>query len=122
MKPASICLGFLFYLLAIPDLEAAKMNYSALAVVPKHGKQFHGLGYGSNASQAQKAALAKCSSGRCQIVQIYRPGQCVHLVIGASQIFWNNDRFGATEGKNVMKYCREQDTSCRKVVSICLPK
>lgn len=122
MKPITLLLGFLLCLLVSGEAVAAKMNYAALAVVPKHGKQFHGLGYGSNVSQAQKAALSKCTSGRCQIVQIYRPGQCVHLVIGAYQIFWNNEHFDSKAGKEVMAFCKGQDPSCRKLTSKCLPK
>ena len=40
MRSATLCFGFLLTLLAIPGLAAAKMDYAALAVVPKHGKQF----------------------------------------------------------------------------------
>jgi hypothetical protein len=118
MKAAAI-IAFLFPVMICADIAAAKMNHAALAVVPKHGKQFHGLGFGATVAEAQKAALAKCSSGRCEVVQLYRPGQCVNLVIGAYQIFWN---MGLEDFATVMRYCKKRDPACRKLVSACLPR
>ena len=119
MKVFAIVLAFLFTTMLSADVAAAKMNHAALAVVPKHGKQFHGLGYGATAAEAQKAALAKCSNGRCEVVQLYGPGQCVNLVIGAYQIFWN---MGSENAESVMRYCKKRDPACRKLVSACLPQ
>ena len=127
MKASAIVLPFLFTPLVFADVAAAKMTYAALAVVPKHGKQFHGLGYGATVAAAKRAALAKCSRGvwrvmpyrRCQVVQLYGPGQCVNLVIGASQIWWNSS---PKEAREVMPYCQKHDPACRKLVSACLPR
>lgn len=104
------------------ESAAAADNYAALAVVWKQGKKFHGLAYGSSIAEAKKVALRKCRDKRCAVATVYRPGQCVHLVMGAYQIFWNTDRFGAGESKNVMNFCKKQDPSCRKMLSHCLPK
>lgn|SRR5689334_14808883 len=117
---ASAILAFLLSVMLSADVAAAKMNHAALAVVPKHGKQFHGLGYGTTVAEAQKAALAKCSNGRCQVVQLYGPGQCMNLVIGAYQIFWNTSP--KEDAKTVMRYCQKRDPACRKLVSACLPQ
>jgi hypothetical protein len=120
MKACAALLSFLFAAVFCADVAAAKMNHAALAVVPKHGKQFHGLGYGSTVAQAKKAALARCSNSRCQVVQLYGPGQCMNLVIGAYQIFWNTSP--AEDAKTVMRYCQNRDPGCRKLVSACLPQ
>lgn len=122
MRSVTLIAAFLFCFLTSSEAATAKLDYAALAVVWKQGKKFHGLGYGATASEAKKAALTKCANPRCQIATVYRPGQCIHLVIGAYQIFWNDDRFGPKEDKAVMNFCRSQDPSCRKLKSECLPK
>jgi hypothetical protein len=120
MKASAFVMPFLLASVIFSNVAAAKMNHAALAVLPKHGKQFHGLGYGATAAEAQKAALAKCSNGRCEVVQLYRPGQCLNLVIGAYQIFWNTK--ASEDLTTVMRYCKKRDPDCRKLVSACLPR
>jgi hypothetical protein len=119
MEASAIVLPFLLSAVISADAAAARLNHAALAVVPKHGKQFHGLGYGKTAAEAQKAALAKCANGRCEVVQLYGPGQCVDLVIGAYQIFWN---MGSEDAGTVMRYCKKRDPACRELISACLPR
>ncbi|MBL8893432.1 MAG: DUF4189 domain-containing protein [Rhizobiales bacterium] len=121
MKVIALIVAALIFCLGT-QASFAKDNYAALAVVWKQGKRFHGLGYGSSLAAAKKAAVEECRNKRCVVATVYRPGQCIHLVMGAYQIFWNNDGFGPGESKNVMNFCKKQDPSCRKMLSQCLPK
>ena len=72
-------------------------TYAALAVVPQHGRVHHGYAKRDSIKAARAAALRKCGHARCIVAQDYRVPQCVHLVLGDGQIFWNNDRFGRNE-------------------------
>jgi Domain of unknown function (DUF4189) len=101
---------------------AAPQSYAAVAVVPGQGLAHHGYAKGETAGQARRGAIDQCSDSRCTVVRQYSPGQCAHLVVGSSQIFWNDTRFTATEKGNVLAYCQSHDKSCRVIRSECLPK
>jgi uncharacterized caspase-like protein len=94
--------------------------YAALAVVRGQGHDFHALGVGQSQSAASEAALAQCSSKRCEVVQSYGPGQCVHLALGDRQIFWNRNLYGVGEGEFVLGSCNKIDQHCKIVTSGCL--
>jgi hypothetical protein len=101
---------------------AAAQSYGALAVVPGQGHQHHGYAAGQSAQEAQAAALLKCSRSNCEVVQVYRPGECAHIALGATQIWWNMERFTSAEGATVAQHCRTQDGPCRMLVSECHPR
>src|SRR5450631_2677356 len=94
--------------------------YAALAVVRGQGHDFHGLGAGQSLVDASQAALAQCANKRCEVVQRYSPGQCVHLALGDRQIFWNRTLFGARERESVLETCSKADRRCKIATSGCL--
>jgi hypothetical protein len=95
-------------------------TYAALAVVPQHGRVHHGYAKRDSIKAARAAALKKCGHARCIVAQGYRVPQCVHLVLGDGQIFWNNERFGRNERARIMDACRRVDENCSVIVSECL--
>jgi hypothetical protein len=94
--------------------------YAALAVVRGQGHDFHGLGVGQSLLDASQAALAQCANKRCEVIQTYSPGQCVHLALGDRQIYWNRTLFGALERQSVLEACSKVDRRCKIATSGCL--
>lgn len=116
--------AFIFCLALIgatsPGEVALAKTYAALAVVPQHGRVHHGYAKRDSINQARAAALRKCGHARCIVAQDYRAPQCVHLVLGDGQIFWNNDRYGRNERGRIVDACRRVDENCSVIVSECL--
>lgn len=102
--------------------SACGQTFGALAVVPGRGHQFHGYAAASSAQQAQSTALHICSRSNCEIVQVYRPGECAHVALGSTQIWWNTERFTAGEGAFIAQHCRVEDGPCAMLVSECHSK
>jgi hypothetical protein len=105
---------------APPEAFTASKSYGALAVVPGQGRDFHGYGKGTTAEAAQQAAVRACSNERCKLVQTYVTGQCVHLILGRRQIFWNDRLFSSRERKYTLQECQRVDSGCRVLRSECL--
>jgi hypothetical protein len=93
---------------------------AALAVVPGHGRVYHGYAKRDSVPNARAAALAKCARKNCIVVQVYTPPQCAHLALGKHQIFWNNRRFSRSERAAVLDECRRVDDNCEIIVSDCI--
>lgn len=98
----------------------AKPLYGAMAVVPGQGHDFHGEGIETSARQARRSAMSQCANKRCKVVQEYVPGQCVHVIQGQRQVFWNEELFSAREKRFVLEHCKVEDSRCSVVVSQCL--
>jgi|HubBroStandDraft_3_1064219.scaffolds.fasta_scaffold1257719_1 hypothetical protein len=97
-------------------------SYGALAVVPGQGRDFHGFATAKTIGTALDAALAQCGDKRCRLVKAYGPGQCVHIVLGERQIFWNSKLFSSREKEFVLAGCEKVDRECKTVFSECLPE
>ena len=96
-------------------------TFAALAVVPGKGRTWHGYAKRSTAKEAREAAKTKCANTKCQIVSKYKSGQCVHLVLGDDQIYWNEDVFTMERRQDVLDFCENIDENCQVIVSECLP-
>jgi hypothetical protein len=97
-------------------------RYAALAVVPKHGAQYHGFAEAENRRLAIAKALKSCGNRGCTVVQTYRPGECVNIVLGNEQIWWDNQTFTMKAKTLLMQHCRGLDRNCRVLVAKCLPR
>ena len=95
-------------------------TYAALAVVPAKGRAFHGYAKRDTGSAARSAATSKCSHYACKVVQEYLPGQCVHIVLGDDQIYWNQEDFTPERRQDILDFCDRIDENCQVVVSECL--
>jgi len=123
VKQTRVAIFAAFLLCSGLGVEAAQAkSYAALAVVPQHGRVYHGYAQRPSLKQAKDAALRKCANARCVVSQVYQPGQCAHLVLGNNQIFWNNDRFGRSERSRILNACRRVDDNCSVILSECLEK
>jgi len=100
----------------------AKSQYGAVAVVPGQGLDYHGIAIESSAREARQTALKLCGMARCAVVQQYVPGQCIHVVMGSHQIFWNNALFSAREKSSVLRACKRAESGCKVIQSTCLPE
>ena len=100
--------------------DATAKTYAALAVVPQRGRVFHGYAKRDSIPKARAAALLKCANKNCIVVQVYKPPQCAHLVLGNNQIFWNNKKFGKSERSNILGACKRIDDNCFVIVTECL--
>jgi hypothetical protein len=109
-------------LVAFPTNEAIAKTYGAIAVVWGQGRDYHGVGTGSNAGAARRAALAACRNSRCKIATKCGPGQCVFVVLGERQVWWNDRLFSAREQTFVLATCRKNDSHCKVIYSKCLPE
>ena len=96
-------------------------SYIALAVVPGQGRLHHGISKRTSADMAQKSALSQCGDRKCLVVQIYGQLQCAHIILGDTQIWWNNLRFDRSESSSVMDVCRSEDKNCHTLLSDCPP-
>ncbi len=103
-----------------PKISEVSDTYAVLAVVPGKGRMFHGYAKRESGSVARKAAMSKCSNYDCTVVQEYSPGQCVHIVLGDDQIYWNNTGFTPERKQDVLAFCNRIDENCRFIVSECL--
>src|SRR5262245_8247507 len=119
-----IALAVLFTVLTstfwIPGASAK--TYGAIAVVWGQGRDFHGIGTGSTRASARTKALAACHNGRCKIATNYGPGQCIFVVLGTRQVWWNDRLFSAREKKYTIAQCQKEDSNCRVIFSKCLPE
>jgi hypothetical protein len=122
MRRSAIAFVLTMILSAFPINEALAKTYAAIAVVWGQGRDFHGVGTGSTRATARKAALAACRNGRCKIATNYGPGQCIFVVLGERQVWWNDRLFSARERKYVIAQCRKEDSNCRVIYSKCLPE
>jgi hypothetical protein len=113
---------FVFFtcFLAATISAQAKPSYGAIAVVPGQGLDFHGVAIESSASEARDAAMKRCGKSRCKIVQDYVPGQCMHVVTGYHQIFWNNALFSKREKSSILQACRKTESGCKVIKSACM--
>lgn len=121
---SSIFLASLFLVMASSSIQAANASkrYAALAVVPKHGAQYHGYAEAENRRLANAKALKSCGNRGCTVVQTYRPGECVNIVLGNEQIWWDNQTFTMKAKTPLMQHCRSFDRSCRVLVAKCLAR
>ena len=122
MRYSAIAFGLTVMLTVLPISEALAKTYAAVAVVWGQGRDFHGVGTGSTRATARKAALSACRNGRCKIATTYGPGQCIFVVLGERQVWWNDRLFSARERKYVMAQCRKEDSNCSVIYSKCLPE
>lgn len=97
------------------------VTYAALAVVPGKGRMFHGYAKRQSRRAARTEARSKCSNYDCTVVQDYKSGQCVHIVLGNDQIYWNEENFNPGHRQDVLSFCNRIDDNCQVVVSECLP-
>lgn len=120
MRRIAIAFGLIVTLSAFPINEALARTHAAIAVVWGQGRDFHGVGTGSTSGAARKAALASCQNGRCKIATDYGPGQCIFVVLGDRQVWWNERLFSARERKYTIAQCRKEDSNCHVIYSKCL--
>lgn len=99
---------------------AEAKTIAVLAVVPGHGRVYHGYAKRDSLPKARAAALAKCAHKNCIVVQVYTPSQCAHLALGKDQIYWNNRRFRRSERAAVLDECQRVDDTCEIIVSECI--
>ena len=111
-----------FTLTAFAHPAYSAKRYAALAVVPQHGAQYHGYAKGDSKRNAHARALKACGNRRCRVVQEYRPGECVNIVLGNEQIWWDNTDFTRRAGVYTMTTCRGLDRNCRRLIAECLPR
>ena len=122
MRRIAMAFGLTVVLIAFPINEALAKTYATIAVVWGQGRDFHGVGTGSTRGAARKAALAACQNRRCKIATNYGPGQCIFVVLGNRQVWWNDRLFSAREQKYVIAQCRKEDSNCHVIYSKCLPE
>ena len=103
-----------------PKISEISGSYAALSVVPGKGRMFHGYAKRESGSVARKAAMSKCSNYNCTVVQEYNPGQCVHIVLGDDQIYWNQEGFTPERKQDILDFCNRIDENCQFIVSECL--
>jgi uncharacterized protein DUF4189 len=104
----------------IPIRSAEAKTYAVLAVVPGHGRVYHGYAKRDSLPKARAAALRKCAHKNCIVVQEYTTAQCAHLALGNDQIYWNNHRFRRSERARVLDECSRVDDKCTIIVSECI--
>ncbi|WP_080578775.1 DUF4189 domain-containing protein [Sinorhizobium fredii] len=109
-----------FFFLALSTSAQANSSYGSIAVVPGQGLYFHGIAIERSASEARQAALELCGKKRCKVVQNYGPGQCMHVVTGNRQIFWNDSVFSQREKTHVLRECQKIEGGCKVIKSICM--
>jgi hypothetical protein len=100
--------------------SAHAKTYAVLAVVPGHGRVYHGYAKRDTLPKARSAALGKCAHKNCVVVQVYTAPQCAHLALGNDQIYWNNRRFRRSERGVVLDECSRVDDNCEIIVSECI--
>jgi hypothetical protein len=120
MVHALFILVFVAFSYSLCTPATAAEVHSALAVVPKHGRQFHGYAVANSAKEARRVALRKCANSKCIIVRRYQTPQCVHILLGDAQIFWNANRTDIGELASVLSYCQQVDRNCHILVHGCL--
>ena len=106
---------------AKPDDSANATTFAALAVVPGQGRNFHGYAKRATATDARTEAKKKCENTKCKIIHEYKSGQCVHLVIGDDQIYWNEAPYTEIRRQEILDFCGRIDENCQVIVSECLP-
>ena len=110
-----------FALTAFAHSAYSAKRYAALAVVPQHGAQYHGYAKGDSKRNAQAGALKACGNRRCRVVQQYRPGECVNIVLGNEQIWWDNTYFTRQASDYTLATCRSSDRNCRRLIAESCP-
>ena len=104
-----------------PGTQSSATTYAAIAVVPGKGQKFHGYAKRESAAEAKRAALKKCPDYDCIVVHVYLSDQCVHIVLGDDQIYWNTGTYTPQRRQDIIDRCERIDENCQVIVSECLP-
>jgi hypothetical protein len=102
--------------------QAVAKNFASIAAAPDDAAKYHGYGEGDNFADAKAAALRSCGNPSCEIMFNYKGGECLSMVLGDTNLFWNTEQFDTTEEmqERVLNYCGKNDTGCRPIKKLCL--
>ena len=93
-------------------------RYAVMAVVPREGRTYWGLGQAATEQQAASEAMSLCANSRCRIVHTYRPGDCAVVVLGKAQVFWTESN--AESAQLALETCQAATSGCEIKRQLCL--